>query len=156
MPIPKAQVVKLSEIERQGLEKLIKRHQVGQQTALRARIVLAAAGGETNEGIAQENKVSSETVRLWRNRWIKLQDISLDDLCLEDRLQDAPRPGAPAQITADQRCRIEALACEKPEGSERPITHWSGREIADEVMKRKIVESISPRHAARLLKRGCH
>jgi putative transposase len=154
MPIPKAQEVKLSEIERQGLEKLNKRHQIGQQMALRARIVLAAAGGETNERIARENKVSRETVRLWRNRWIKLQDISLEDLSLEDRLQDAPRPGAPAQITADQRCRIEALACEKPEGSERPITHWTAREIADEVMKRKIVESISPRHAARLLKRG--
>lgn len=156
MPIPKAQEVKLSEIERQGLEKMIKRHQIGQQMALRARIVLAAARGETNERIARENKVSSETVRLWRNRWIKLQEISLDDLSFEDRLQDAPRPGAPAQITADQRCRIEALACEKPEGSERPITHWSAREIADEVIKRKIVESISPRHAARLLKRGCH
>lgn len=156
MPIPKAQEVKLSEIERQGLEKLIKRHQTGQQMALRARIVLAAAGGETNERIARENKVSSETVRLWRNRWIKLQDISLDDLSLEDRLQDAPRPGAPAQITADQRCQIEALACEKPEALDRPITHWSAREIAEEVMKRKIVESISPRHAARLLKRGRH
>jgi transposase len=146
----------LSEIERQGLEKLIRRHQVGQQMALRARIVLAAAGGETNEGIAQVNKVSSETVRLWRNRWIKLQDISLDDLSLEDRLADAPRPGAPAKLTADQRCRIEALACEKPEESDRPITHWTAREIADEVMQRKIVESISPRHAARLLKRGRH
>lgn len=156
MPIPKAQVVKLSEIERQGLEKLIKRHQIGQQIALRARIVLAAAGGETNERIARENKVSSETVRLWRNRWVKLQDISLDDLSLEDRLQDAPRPGAPAQITADQRCRIEALACEKPEALDRPITHWSAREIAEEVMKRQIVDSISPRHAARLLKRGRH
>lgn len=104
MPIPKAQGVKLSEIERQGLEKLIKRHQVGQQTALRARILLAAAGGATNEGIAQENKVSAETVRLWRNRWVKLQDISLEDLSLEDRLQDAPRPGAPAQITAEPLC----------------------------------------------------
>jgi hypothetical protein len=51
MLLPKAQEVKLSEIERQGLEKLIKRHQIGQQMALRARIVLAAAGGETNEGI---------------------------------------------------------------------------------------------------------
>jgi len=156
MPTPKAQVVILSEIERQGLEKLIRRHQVGQQMALRARIVLAAAGGETNEGIAQVNKVSSETARLWRNRWIKLQDISLDDLSIEDRLADAPRPGAPAKITADQRCRIEALACEKPEESDRPITHWTAREIADEMMQRKIVESISPRHAARLLKRGRH
>jgi transposase len=154
MPRPKAQVVSLSEIERQGLEKMIKRHQVGQQTALRARIVLAAARGETNKEIAQVNKVSSETVRLWRNRWVKLQDITLDDLSLEDRLADAPRPGAPARITADQRCRIEALACEKPEGSGRPITHWTAGEIADELKKRKIVETISPRHAARLLKRG--
>ena len=154
MPIPKAQVVSLSEIERQGLEKLIKRHQVGQQTALRARIVLAAVRGETNEKIAQVNKVTSETVRLWRNRWVKLQDISLDDLSIEDRLADAPRPGAPARISADQRCRIEAPACEKPEGSDRPITHWTAREIADELKKRKIVETISPRHAARLLKRS--
>ncbi|HLA88541.1 MAG TPA: helix-turn-helix domain-containing protein [Anaerolineales bacterium] len=154
MPIPKAEVVNLSEAERQGLEKLIKRHQVGQQIALRARIVLAAAGGQKNKEIAQRYHVTLDTVRLWRNRWVKLQDISLDDLSLEERLQDAPRPGAPTRITADQRCRIEALACEKPEGSDRPITHWTAREIADELKKRKIVKNISPRHAARLLKRG--
>ena len=154
MPIPQAQVVNLSDAERQGLEKLIKRHQVGQQIALRARIVLAAAKGQKNKAIAQSYDVTLDTVRLWRNRWIKLQGISLADLSVEDRLQDAPRPGAPARITADQRCQIEALACEKPEGSERPITHWTAREIADELQKRKIVENISPRHAARLLKRG--
>jgi putative transposase len=45
------------------------------------------------------------------------------------------------------------LACEKPENSERPISQWSAREIADEVIKREIVTEISPRHAARLLKR---
>jgi putative transposase len=154
MPIPKAQVVNLSNAERQGLEKLIRRHQVGQQIALRAKIVLAAAGGLKNKEIAQIHEVTLDTVRLWRNRWVRLQDITLDDLSLEDRLADAPRPGAPARITADQRCRIEALACEQPEESGRPITHWTAREIADEMQKRKIVESISPRHAARLLKRG--
>lgn len=152
MSVPKAQVVNLSDAEQQGLEKLIKRHQVGQQIALRARIVLAAASKQKDKQIAQTYKVTLDTVRLWRNRWVKLQDISLDDLSIEDRLQDAPRPGAPARITADQRCRIEALACEKPEQFDRPITHWTAREIADEVMKRKIVESISGRHAARLLK----
>lgn len=153
MPIPKAEVVKLSEAERQGLEKLIRRHQVGQQIALRAKIILAAADEQTNTEIAQASHVTLDTVRQWRNRWVKLQDISRDDLSLEDRLQDAPRPGAPVKITADQRCRIEALACEKPENSERPITQWSAREIADELKKRQIVEEISPRHAARLLKR---
>jgi putative transposase len=150
----KAQVVNLSGAEKRGLEKLIKRHQVGQQIAKRARIVLAAADGQKNKEIAQAYQVTLDTVSLWRNRWAKLQSLSYDDLSIEDRLQDAPRPGAPARITADQRCKIEALACEAPEKSGRPITHWSAREIADELKKRKIVTNISPRHAARLLKRG--
>jgi len=149
----KAQVVNLSDAEKQGLEKLIKRHQVGQQIAKRARIVLVAARGQKNKEIAQEYKATLDTVGLWRNRWVKLQSISFDDLSIEDRLQDAPRPGAPARITADQRCQIEAMACEKPEGSDRPITHWTAREIADEMKKRKIVDTISARHAARLFKR---
>lgn len=149
----KAQVVNLSESEKEGLEKLIKRHQIGQQIAKRARIVLAAARGQKNKEIAQEYKTTLDTVGLWRNRWVKLQSISFDDLSMEERLQDAPRPGAPAKITADQRCQIEALACEKPEEHGRPITHWTAREIADELKKRKIVKDISPRHAARLLKR---
>lgn len=154
MPIPRATEVNLSDPERQGLEKLVKRHQVGQQIALRARIVLAAAAGQKNKEIVQQYQVTADTVRLWRNRWVKLQDIALSDLSIEDRLQDAPRPGAPARITADQRCKIEGLACEKPESADRPITQWSAREIADEVIKREIVHEISPRHAARLLKRG--
>lgn len=153
MPGPKAPVVNLSEAEREGLTKLIKRHQVGQQIALRARIILAAADGESNQAIRNRYKVTLDTASLWRKRWIQLQDIALTDLSIEERLQDAPRPGKPAQITADQRCRIEALACEKPEKHGRPITHWTAREIADEFKKRKIVKDISPRHAARLLKR---
>ena len=154
MPNPKASTVLLSEKERQGLEKLVKQHQTAQQIALRARIVLASAAGKTNTTIAEAHQVSPNTVRLWRNRWVSLQEIPLDELSVEDRLQDVPRPGAPSRITADQRCQIEALACEKPEKSGRPITHWSAREIADEIVSRKIVKQISPRHAARLLKRG--
>jgi putative transposase len=46
------------------------------------------------------------------------------------------------------------LACETPAGSARPISHWTGREVADEITKRGIVDRISGRHAARLLKRG--
>jgi len=154
MPIPKAQAVILSDAERQGLEELVRRRQTAQQISLRAQIILSATDGLKNKEIVEKYTITADTVRLWRNRWVKLQDILLADLSIEDRLQDAPRPGAPARITADQRCRIEALACEKPEASERPITHWSGREIADEIIKRKIVTEISPRHAARLLKRS--
>jgi len=154
MPSPKPVAVKLTEIERAELKKLIKRHTVGQQIALRGRLVLAAAGGKNNSQIAAELQVSRHTVRLWRERWLQLQPIPLADLSVEERLEDLPRPGAPLQITADQRCQIEALACEQPAGSARPISHWTQREIADEIIKRGIVEQISPRHAGRLLKRS--
>ena len=153
MPTPQATEVNLSEEEQEGLEELTRRHNIGQQIALRGRIVLAAGQGQTNSAIATNLKVSINTAQRWRNRWAKAQTISYDDLSIEDRLQDMPRPGAPPRITADQRCKIEALACEKPEKSGRPISQWTAREIADEVMERKIVENISGRHAARLLKR---
>lgn len=154
MPIPKAVPVELSETERTELEKVVRRHTVGQQIALRGRIILAAAGGKNNTQIGEELGVGRRMVRLWRERWLKLQGIALSDLSVTERLADLPRPGAPLRITADQRCQIEALACEKPEGSERPISHWTGREIADEIVKRGIVEQISARHAGRLLKRS--
>ena len=35
----------------------------------------------------------------------------------------------------------------------RPISQWSATELADEIMQRGIVDRISPRHAARLLKK---
>jgi hypothetical protein len=79
-------------------------------------------------------------------------DKALAELSLEDRLSDAPRSGKPPKITAEQICAIVAMACEAPSQAGRPITHWTQREIADEVIKRGIVERISPRHAARILK----
>jgi putative transposase len=154
MPGPKPPEIKLSEIERQGLEKLVHRYNTGQQKALRGRVVLLAATGKNHEEISQALNVSVDTARLWRQRWLDLQPISWDDMSLEERLEDLPRPGAPARITADQICQIEQLACEKPEKAGRPISQWTSREIADEIVKRGILERISARHAARLLKKG--
>jgi hypothetical protein len=51
-------------------------------------------------------------------------------------------------------CQIEQVACEVPEKAGRTISQWTGREIADELVKRGIVDRISSRHAARLLKKG--
>jgi transposase len=154
MPVPKPLPLQLAKAEQDELEKLIKRHKVGQQMVLRARIILAAAAGKSNCQIVRELQVSRQMTRLWRERWLQLQPIPLTELRVEERLEDLPRPGAPARITAAQRCQIEALACEKPEDSARPISQWTGREIADEVIKRGIVEQISARHAGRLLKRS--
>ena len=43
---------------------------------------------------------------------VDIEPFELTDLSVEERLEDLPRPGAPARITADQRCQIEQLACE--------------------------------------------
>lgn len=151
---PKPPTLTLTDAERQALEYLTRRHSTPQQLALRARMVLAAAAGANNSQIARKEGVDIETVRLWRSRWLGLQAVTLEDLSVEDRLTDAPRSGKPVRITDEQVCQIIALACEAPERSERPISQWTGREIADEIKRRGIVSEISERHAARLLKRG--
>ncbi|MDQ2783619.1 MAG: helix-turn-helix domain-containing protein [Chloroflexota bacterium] len=146
--------ITLSDAERTGLNALVRRHTTPQQIATRARIVLAAAAGQTNVQIVHHVGLSRESVRLWRDRWAAAHDIPLDEVRVTQRLTDAPRPGAPARITAAQVCQIVALASAAPATTGRPISQWSSREIADEIMARGIVATISPRPAARLLKRG--
>jgi len=154
MPGRKPARIEVSEKVRQELEKLAARHTTGQQKAQRARIILKAAAGKNHAEVAQELKISIDMATLWRGRWLALAGIGLDELSVEERLEDLPRPGAPSRLSADQRCQIEQMACEAPEKAGRPISQWTGREIADEMVKRGVVESISARHAARLLKKG--
>ncbi len=149
---PKPDPLSLTDAERSELERLVHRHSTGQQMALRGRIILEANAGKNNSQIARELGVSVETVRAWRTRWLALQPIAASDLSLQQRLSDAPRPGRRSQITAEQTCQLIAMACQAP--SERPISQWTGREIAEEAIARGILKQISPRHAARLLKKG--
>ena len=151
---PKPPPITLAVAERQALERLVRRHSTPQRVALRAQLVLAAAAGANNCQIARQFDVSLDMVRRWRERWLACQAASLEDLPVADRLTDAPRPGTPVRITHEQVAKIVALACEPPADSQRPISQWTGREIADEIKQRGIVAQISPRHAARLLKRG--
>jgi putative transposase len=151
---PKPPPIELSEADREALEALVRRRRTGQQLALRARMILAAAAGLNNAQIGRHLGVEADTVRRWRGRWLRLPAVERAERSVAERLSDVPRPGAPARITAEQVCRMVALACEAPSVSGRPISQWTGREIADELVRRGIVEGISPRHASRLLKRG--
>jgi transposase-like protein len=131
---------------------LIRRQTTSQPIALRGRLILAAAEGANTSQIARQIGVDYETVSRWRRRWIGLQAAALADLPVEDRLTDAPRPGRPAQITAEPTGQMVALACAQP--GDRPISQWRGRELAEAVVQRGIVSQISGRQAKRLLKRG--
>jgi putative transposase len=158
--VPKrARAIHLSEQEQKELTRLTRRHRSEQQVVMRARIILAAAQGASNSQIAHELDINVDTVRLWRDRWARWRDIDQGSNAQEpvnpaQRLQDAPRPGAVPKFTVEQRAQMAALACEAPAKTGRPISQWTGREIADELKQRGIVTEISPRHAARLLKKG--
>jgi transposase len=71
---------------------------------------------------------------------------------IEDVLSDEPRPGAPGKFTPEQVTQILVIACEPAEKSGRPITHWTAHELADEVVGRGLVASISPSQVSRYLR----
>lgn len=148
MPGLRPKPLTLSAKERETLQQLVKRPSTPQQIAQRGRIILKADAGKTHAQIARELDITVDTARLWRHRWLELAQ---SDLAIGDRLCDAYRCGAPAKFTLQQQVQLMALACEDPALSGRPISQWSGRELADEMVKRGIVESISVRHVERLL-----
>jgi putative transposase len=140
--------LKLSEIEREQLQQLVNRHGTPQQIALRASIILLADEGENHQAIAEQLNISRDMARLWRNRWLALAQ---KEVAVMERLQDAERCGGPTSFSLEQILQLFAMACEKPEDYGRPISHWTPRELADEMSKQGIVATISPRHVGRLL-----
>ena len=147
MPGPKAPPVDLAEDERQELLALIRAHKTPQHLSFRAQIILHLADGHNAPEVARLLGTSRLTVRRWRRHWLARPHCTV-----RERLHDAPRPGTPATFSVEQWCQIMALACEPPADSQRPISHWTPRELADEAIKRGIVETISARHVGRFLK----
>lgn len=148
MPRIAAPVIILSESEQSDLEKLVRRSKTGQQLALRARIILRAGAGEGHGEISRELGITKDTSRQWRRRWLEGSERGLS---VEARLSDAARPGTPGKFTLEQFTELYAMACEPPEKYGRPISHWTPRELADELVHQGVVKSISRRHVGRLL-----
>jgi putative transposase len=162
MPHPRAIPVHISPLQQDLLQRLVRRSTSQERLVRRGKIILAAAAGASNTQIVQDLHLDHETVRLWRDRWhtaeSRLQALEesgkqkLLSQAIEQLLSDEPRPGAPATFTLEQFMQIMALACEKPSAADRPVSTWTPRELADEAVKRGIVEQISPRTVERFLK----
>jgi putative transposase len=161
---PEPITIHLSEKQHGILQEIVQCRHSPQCEALRARIVLEANLGERNDRIATEFSITRQTVILWRRRWanaaeqLKECESKGDDKDLRSFirtvLNDAARPGCPPTFTPEQICRILAVACEPPAESDRPVSRWTPRELADEVVKRGIVSAISVRTVGRFLKCG--
>jgi putative transposase len=130
MPLLAADPVTVLSEQREVLDRLVRTHSTPQQLALRAHIIVQAADGIGVRASARELAIWPKTVRYWRERWRNAAVRQSDP----ERLADAQRSGAPATFTPEQICALVAMTCEKPSESERPISHWSQREIADEAI----------------------
>jgi putative transposase len=158
----------LSSRSRKIVEEIARQRSTEYRLVVRALIMSAMADGVGNNELARKHQMDRAVVRKWRNRWFGLMtklknaeasDISdehLRDLILTG-LSDLPRSGTPPKFTAEQIVQIIAVSCEEPAAeSERPVSHWTPSELASEVVKRKIVESISPSSVGRFLKSDHH
>ncbi|MGD8997741.1 MAG: helix-turn-helix domain-containing protein [Anaerolineae bacterium] len=160
---PKPTTIELTVRQREILERLARRETNPQRLVRRCNIVLEAADGANNTQVAQRLNIQRGTARTWRERWaaaapalLLAEEEGIDDEGLteliEQVLADEPRPGAPGVFEPEQVAQIIAVACEDPQESGRPVTHWTPQELTDEVIKRGIVTSISPRSVGRFLK----
>jgi putative transposase len=162
---PRAAAIHVSPMQPVLLQRLQRQQTADQRLVRRAAIVLALATKPCIEAVADQLGLTRLTVRLWRDRWREatptLQQAEQHQASEAQRwallhqvLQDEQRPGTPATFSPEQIVQIVAVACEPPEQSGRPISHWTSRELADEVQKRQIVPAISPRTVGRFLKGG--
>jgi transposase len=158
------QAAKVTVTERQHEILLVLRNASTAPSHLRQRaaVILLAFDGLRHDEIAARIGLGRFQVGRWRRRWARAWSGLIDLECRETKadlrraieavLSDAARPGAPGKFTAEQVTLILALACEPPEKSGRPITHWTAHELADEVVKRGIVASISTTQVSRYLR----
>lgn len=91
------------------------------------------------------------TVRLWIECWKmasdileKAENVKALSIAICRIFANGPRPGRPAEFAPELICQIVALGYEKPEDLGRPMSHWTQRELADEVIKRNLVEKSLP------------
>lgn len=163
MPSPLPLPIDLSRRQRGILEQIVRRQTSEQRLVRRAQILLKAQEGTNNQQIAQALGINRETVQRWRQRWCEVEakltlaeseGITDPELrqWVEALLSDQERPGAPVTFSAQQVVQIVAMACEDPQAAGVPVTEWTPRELAQEAIKRGIVESISARSVERFLK----
>lgn len=135
-------IVDLQAEERASLLQLIRRGQPAARKGTRARILLKADEGLTDEQIAAALHVGSATVGRVRQRFVEEG--------LERALTERPRPGQRRKLTGKQEAHVIALACSQaPEGRER----WTLRVLADTIVERGWVSSLSYETVRQTLKK---
>jgi len=142
VPVTSPLIVNLTDPDREALKARVRAATTPQRNVLRARIVLAADGGDTNAQIARDLDIHVDTVRKWRRRY-----------CAEglDGLRDRPRPGRKPVFTPIEVAGLKALACSEPSDHGLPLARWSATELAAQATAQGLVRPVSASTVARWL-----
>ncbi len=137
----KKYIVDLSADERETLQQLVRRGKHSARKVTRARILLLAADGATDEQIVSALSCGSNTVERTRRRFV---EESLG--CLNER----PRRGQARKLMGKQEAHLIAVACTPaPEGR----AHWTLALLADKVVELGFAPSIARETVRQVLKK---
>jgi len=114
-----APTIELEIEQRRELEARLRARRTEQRAVERARIVLGAADGLSNQEIAERLSIDPDTVGKWRGRFAR------EGLA---GLEDRPRSGRRPVYGHDDRLKVIKTVTEEPPD---PASHWSGRQIAE-------------------------
>jgi transposase len=140
--MPKKYVVDLTDNERQTLLKLVKSGSDSARKMNRARILLLADDGKSDEVIADALKVGVATVERTRRKLVE------DGLTVA--LNDRPRPGRQPKLDGNQRAYLTALACSQPPDGQ---LRWTLKLLAGRLVELGIVDTISTEPVRQALKK---
>jgi transposase len=137
----KKYVVDLSAEERATLEHMLRSGKTGARKLTRARILLKAADGLSDDTIATALDVGTATEARTRQRFVAAN---------LGALEEAPRPGARRKLTGKQEAHLIAVACTPaPEGQ----AHWTLRLLADKVVELGFAPAIARETVRQVLKK---
>ena len=137
----KKYVVALTADERRTLEQLVQRGKSSARKLTRARILLQADDGLTDEEIATGLEVGIATVERLRQRFVE------ETL---EALNERPRPGGQRKLSGKQEAHLIAVAC-TPAPPGRP--HWTLQLLADQAVELGFVDSIARETVRQILKK---
>lgn len=144
MSRPSACPIVLPASTRHRLKRLTRTGTAQHRQVVRATIVLLAARGMPNSGIAEQAGVCVDTARTWRNRFAEFGEAGL---------RDRDRPGRPRRFTDVQQAQVKAIACALPAERGLPLSRFSHADLADEAVDAGVVEDISASTVRRWLHR---
>lgn len=138
----KQYLVKLSSSDRRSLQAQLRKGTSKARVLTRARVVLLADEGKTDQQIVEALGIARATVCRLRQRFATEG--------LEAALGERPRPGAVRKLSEHQEAQLTALVCsDAPDGHSR----WSLRLLADKLVELKLVEAISYKTVGEYLKK---